>query len=129
MQHNNRQLHGGEPARHYKPQSKRQLKEVLRKIDIAEAEMEITLMQKEHRGGHLVGNNPDPHRMLEFGMLTRPGEYTPECNEAPSTVHTSEPDLPGVYGWPLERLATIAILAVYIASVVAAAWLVFGDRP
>lgn len=131
MQHNNRQLHGGEPARHYKPQSKRQLEEVLRRIDIAEAEMEITLMQKEQRGGHVVDNNPDPCRLLEFGMLTRPGEYTPEFNQEPSTVDTLPPIFPGLddIAASSDRRATVMVLAMYLLAVLATAWLVFGDRP
>lgn len=129
MQHNNRQLHGGEPARHFKPQSKRQLNEVLRKIDIAEAEMEITLMQLEHRATQAVDNDPDPYRLLEFGMLTRPEEYTPECNP-PSTVHAAIelPNYEDVYA-SADRRATAMVLALYLLAVLAAAYLVFGGRP
>lgn len=130
IKHQNRQLHPG-PARHFKPQTLRDRDEVLRKIDIAEAEMEITLMQVEHRCGIAADNNPDPYRMLEFGMLTRPGEYTPECNQEPSTVDTLPPIFPGLddIAASSDRRATVMVLALYLMSVMAAAWLVFGDRP
>lgn len=125
IKHQNRQLHPA-PARHFKPQTLREREEILRRIDIAEAEMEITLMQKEQRAGSMT---PDPYRLLEFGMLTRPGEYTPECNP-PSTVHTIEPSCPVcAINDTSDRRATAIILSMYLLAVLAAAYLVFGGRP
>lgn len=126
IKHQNRQLHPA-PPRHFKYQTAAKRNEILRKSYQIEAEAELDLMQREQRTGHTADNNPDPYRLLEFGMLTRPGEYTPECNQEPSTVDTLPPIFPGAEA--SDRRATVMVLALYLLAVLAAAWLVFGDRP
>lgn len=127
IKHQNRQLHPA-PPRHFKYQTAAKRNEILRKSYQIEAEAELDLMQREQRAGSMT---PDPYRLLEFGMLTRPGEYTPECNQEPSTVDTLPPIFPGLddIAASSDRRATVMVLALYLLSVMAAAWLLFGDRP
>lgn len=130
IKHQNRQLHPA-PPRHFKYQTAAKRNEILRKSYQIEAEEELDLMQREQRAGHSVDAGPDPYRMLEFGMLTRPGDYTPECNQEPSTGYILAPAFP-VYddiAASSDRRATVMVLALYLACILAAAWLVFGERP